>query len=39
MLRRDDFTDEEGEPITIQFKDCKGLKLLINKLKNRLISN
>jgi len=39
MQWQDEFTDEDGEAITIQFKDCKGLKLLINKIKNRLISN
>lgn len=39
MLNREDFTDEEGEAITIQFKDCKGLKLLITKIKNRLIND
>jgi len=39
MIWREEFTDEDGEPITIQFKDCTGLKLLINKLKNKLITD
>lgn len=39
MFKKDQFQDEDGEPITIQFKDSSGLQLLINKLKNQLFSN
>ena len=36
---RYDFTDEEGEPITITYKDKTGFKRLLTKLKNWLIRN
>lgn len=39
MLLTDKFKDEDGEPIKIQFKDHKGLKLLLTKLKNHLKKN
>jgi len=35
---RYDFTDENGEPLTVEFNDKTGLKLLLTKIKNKLIS-
>lgn len=37
MIRRDEFKDEHGEPITLDFNDKTRLKTLYHKLKKLFV--